>query len=177
MKRVQTRYVLLSRRNQWKAGTATVLLSALIIADCCTNSYGPKPDPNHPAANPAVLAVGFVFVTGLLQPLLPALILLLACAGLGGPYGVLAKALSIRPLKWVADVSYDVYLLHPLLIMGVWSVLPPSEWFNPKDPRPFFAVTCLACVLSLVTGSLHGKAVQALTSVFTSRPIQKVKAQ
>lgn len=156
---------------------SAALLSALIIADCCTNSYGPRPDPKHPAAHPAILAVGFVFVTGLLQPLLPTSILILTCAGMRGPSAVLARMFSNGMLKWVADVSYDVYLLHPIVIMGVWSVLPPSEWFEPSKPLPFFGVTCVVCFVSLATGFLQGKMVQRVMRIFTKRPGHRLKAQ
>ncbi len=152
-------------RHQWKAVAVAGLLSALITADCCTNSYGSKPNPDHPAANPAILAIGFVFHTGLLQPLLPASILVLACAGLGGPSAVLAKLLSSGVLRWVADISFDVYLLHPLVIMGIWSVLPPSLWFDPGNSLPFIAVTCLVCLLSFATAVLHGNLVLRMTAL------------
>lgn len=141
------------------------LLSALITADCRTNSYGPKPNPDHPAANPAILAIGFVFHTGLLQPLLPASILVLACAGVGRPSAVLAKLLSAGVLRWVADISFDVYLLHPLVIMGIWSALPPSSWFDPEEPLPFIAVTCLVCLLSFAAAVLHGNLVHRGTAL------------
>lgn len=152
-------------RHQWKAVAATAVLFALISADCCVNSYGPTPDPNHPAANPAVLAAGFVFATGLLQPLLPASILMLACAGLSGLSSVLEKLLSWKELRRVADLSYDVYLLHPLIIMGVWSVLPPSRWFDPNDLLPFTAVACLVITLSFATAFVHYRMVQSVTKL------------
>ena len=143
------------------------LLSALITADCRTNSYGPKPNPDHPAANPAILAIGFVFHTGLLQPLLPASVLVLACAGVGRTSAVIAKFLSTDVLRWVADISFDVYLLHPLVIMGVWSLLPPSLWFDPGNPWPFIAVTCLVCLLSFAAAKLHGNLVHRVTALLS----------
>lgn len=154
-------------RHQNKVMSASVVLAALVVADCRTNSYGPDPDPDHPAANPAVLAVGFVLVTGLLQPLLPFCLLLLSCAGLSGAPRVLSGALSVRVLKWVADVSYDVYLLHPMVIMGLWSVLPPSAWFTPDSVLPFWAVTCLVMALSIVAAVLHMKFVSSVTRLWT----------
>ena len=146
------------------------LLLALIIADCRTNSYGPQPDPSHPAANAGVLALGFVLVTGLLQPLLPFLAVLLSCARLPGlHWAVLHGVLTCAPLRWVADVSYDVYLLHPIVIMAVWTVLPPSQWFDPKQALPFAGVTGLVVALSLATAWLHGRAVAGLINILESR--------
>ena len=149
-------------RHQGKVAVAAVALLALMVADYRTNSYGPTPDPKHPGANPATLAVGFVLVTGLLQPLVPCLAILLACAKLpDGPSALLGRALSWRGFRWVAGLSYDVYLLHPIVILAVWCVLPPSEWFDPDDPAPFLRVTCLVVVISFGAAYLHSKLVGA----------------
>lgn len=136
-------------------------LLALIIADCRTNSYGPAPDPEHPGANLVTLAVGFVLVSGLLQPLLPCLVLLLACAKLPGPSALLGRVLSWGLFRWVSDLSYDVYLLHPIVIFAVWCVLPPSVWFDPNHAAPFLHVTCLVVALSFCAAYLHSRLVGA----------------
>ena len=149
-------------RHGGKVACAATALLALLTVNCCTNSYGAQPDPSHPAANPAVLAVGFVFIDGLLQPMLPFLLILLACAQLPGPSAALRKVLTCTPLKRVADVSYDVYLLHPIVILCVWSVLPPSVWFDPAGAWPFLGVAALVLALSLGAAVLHGWVVSAV---------------
>jgi peptidoglycan/LPS O-acetylase OafA/YrhL len=156
-------------RHQHKLLSATLALAAIVVGDCCTNSYGPAPDANHPAANPAILAVGFVFVTGLLQPLLPFCLLLLSCAGFNGLPSALSKLLSVRALSWVADVSYDVYLLHPLVIMAVWSALPPSEWFDPTRPLTFWGVTSIVIALSFVSAAFHKSVVSLIVKALSLR--------
>ena len=112
--------------------------------------------------------MGFVFITGLLQPLLPFLLVLLACARLPGPSAALHRVLTWTPLKWVADVSYDVYLLHPIVILCVWSVLPPSAWYDPANAWPFVCVAALVLVLSFGAATLHGWLVSASCSMFRS---------
>ena len=152
-------------------------LLALVIADCRSNSYGATPDASHPAANPAVLAVAFVLVTGLLQPMVPCLMLLLACAKLPGVSALLGSFLSMAAFQWVADLSYDVYLLHPIVILAVWCVLPPSVWFDPHHATPFLLVTCLVVAMSFGVAYLHKRLVGAATSMVFHMPCWATKEQ
>ena len=89
-----------------------MLLAASLLAGCAQNKVGLMPDPQHMLADPLLLGFSFTFVAGFLSPLLPALLLALTTTG---EWGALARGLSGRSLTWLAGVSYDIYLLHPLV--------------------------------------------------------------
>ena len=128
----------------------TLALVWITIADLRTNVYGPMSDPGHPAAKAWVLAIGFVFFTGLLQPLLPCIIVVLVCNKYSKGYvRILARGLSAAWLSRISEVTFDIYLLHPIVIMALWSYYPPSSWFDPSDARPF-----LIAVLGIFSASL-----------------------
>ncbi len=60
-------------------------------------------------------------VAGVLSPLLPALTLVLMTTHQPGASAVAAKALSHRAFVWLADLTYDIYLLHPLVSILTFS--------------------------------------------------------
>ena len=60
-----------------------------------------------------------------------------------------ARGLSAWWLTKISDISFDIYLLHPIIIMALWSYYPPSSWFDPADARPFFIA-----VLGIFTASV-----------------------
>ena len=139
--------------------------------------YGPVPDPDHAAANPIVLALGFVLFTGLLQPLLPCMILLLTCNGrIEGFLNPLARFLSARWLLNIESKSFDIYLLHPIVIMCVWSVHPPSQWLESPKAQSFLTILvfvftstwCAACLQSHVVTSLMS-ILQRLIRIFSHK--------
>ena len=128
--------------------------------------YGPEPDPHHAAANPIVLALGFVVFTGLLQPLLPCMILLLTCSGrIEGFMNPLASFLSARWLSSVASKSFDIYLLHPIVIMCVWSVHPPSKWLESPKAQSFLTILSVVLTLTWCAACLQSHVVAALMSI------------
>jgi peptidoglycan/LPS O-acetylase OafA/YrhL len=53
--------------------------------------------------------------TGLLSPMLPAMTLVLTTAKQPGPPFGGAKFFSLPLFKWLADITYDIYLIHPLV--------------------------------------------------------------
>lgn len=86
---------------------------ALLVAACLTvGRIGPAQDPGHTLANPAAFTYGFVIMQGLLNPLLAALNLMLTTTQQGG---WLAKFLSSRLMGWLAPITYEMYLIHPLV--------------------------------------------------------------
>jgi peptidoglycan/LPS O-acetylase OafA/YrhL len=119
-----------------------------------SNRFGPEPDPSHPLASQQALIVGVAGVTGLLQPAALTYLLLYAVLGVSKS---LSRALSWQCWRLVSAASYDVYLLHPMVMYGVWSALPPGSWFALPNPSPlrFVAVTGAVLGGSLVLARAH----------------------
>ena len=82
---------------------------------CSLDRIGPVPDPEHPLADPIIFFAAFTLGQGFFLPLLPALTLLLTTMQLPGPLALLTRLLSHGILARLADVSYEMYLLHPVV--------------------------------------------------------------
>lgn len=108
-------WILLLGRHHGKllAGLAAIFLSTAFGS--AQPKVGIAPDPAHPLADPVLLGVGLVFQVGLVLPLVTALALVLTTTGQSGLPKRLADALSSQLLIQLADISYDIYLLHPLV--------------------------------------------------------------
>jgi hypothetical protein len=70
-----------------------------------------------------------VAATGFVSPMLPALSLVLLTTQPRGAAGVLNRLLSSRPFAAFADITYDIYLLHPLVSPG-------------RTVHPFLLIPC-----------------------------------
>ena len=92
--------------------SVTLFLAALLVSGCAQNKVGMEADPNHMMADPLLLGVSFTLVAGFLSPLFPALLLVLTTTG---EWGTLACGSLGRSLTWLSGLSYDIYLLHPLV--------------------------------------------------------------
>lgn len=139
------------------SGGAALLAGALLYGTLVSNRFGPAPVEGHPLNSPAAKVVGVAGITGFAQP--AALTFLLCCAVLGLSQHV-TRALSWRGWRPVADVSYDIYLLHPMVMYAVWTVLPPSAWFDVEKPSAlkFITVSSVVFWVSLGVARLHSKA-------------------
>lgn len=82
---------------------------------CFQYKIGAVHEPDHPLADRVVFSLAFTFVVGLLCPLVPACLLALVCTRQPGLSRLLGRLLSMKMLSGLADVSYEVYLLHPLV--------------------------------------------------------------
>ena len=140
------------RRRVASAGAAAA--TALISAALLSNRFGPRPDPAHPLASPHAKVIGVAGVTGLLQPAALTYLLLFVALGVSP---TLSRALSSRWWRQIAAASYDVYLLHPMVMYVVWSMLPPSSWFALPDPSPlrFAFMTAIVLCASLLLAHAH----------------------
>lgn len=139
------------------ANVLAALAAALVAATLFGNRFGPAPDKAHPLASPAALVIGVAGITGLLQPAaLTYLIIHLAL----NVSETLSGCLSWRGWRPIADSSYDVYLLHPMVMFGVWSVLAPGKWFDLQNPSPlpFLGVCAVVFGVSCVLARVHSRA-------------------
>lgn len=143
------------RRGLSNCGVAGA--AAFVAALLFGNRFGPAPDPTHPLSSPAALVTGVAVVTGLLQPAALTYIIVHLAMRISG---TLSGCLSWRGWRPIADASYDVYLLHPMVMFGVWSLLPPGDWFDVSKPRllPFLAVAGIVFGISFVLATAHSRA-------------------
>ncbi len=104
----------LHRYRVWLS-IAWALLACGVLLACRLDRIGPEQDRNHPLADPVIFFAAFTLGQGFLLPLLPALTLLLTTTHLPGPPALLAKLLSHWLFARLAEISYEMYLLHPLV--------------------------------------------------------------
>jgi peptidoglycan/LPS O-acetylase OafA/YrhL len=105
-------------RHRNKLAAAAAALLAVVLAASAEQKIGYRPDPASIMAHPAALFAGFVLLAGLLQAAAPALVLAMAIttARQGvGPWAHAARFLSAPAFLGFADITYDIYLLHPLV--------------------------------------------------------------
>lgn len=95
------------------AGLAAIFLSTAFGS--AQPKLGLVPDPAHPLADPGLLGFAVIFQVGFISPMVTALALVLTTTGQAGLPKLLADALSSQPLLQLADISYDIYLVHPLV--------------------------------------------------------------
>lgn len=127
-------------RHSAKLAAAAAALLLLVLGMAAEPKTGFEPDAGHSMSQPATLFIGVVLLSGLLQPLLPALVVLMATtAQLGSAWAHAASSLSRPPFLSFADITYDIYLLHPLVRLA---------------PCPMNTVHA-ACMPVLQSSSLH----------------------
>jgi peptidoglycan/LPS O-acetylase OafA/YrhL len=102
-------------RNSRKLATAWLLLAVCVGGSLAVGRIGPTPDSGHALAQPAAFAFAFVIVQGLLSPLLAALTLVLTSTQKAGAAGLAARLLSSRAFTWLAPITYEIYLIHPMV--------------------------------------------------------------
>lgn len=145
-----------AKRRKAASGIA-LAAGALLCATLFSNRFGPEAVAGHPLNTPAAKVVGVAGITGLLQP--AALTFLLCCAVLGASRRV-TRVLSWKGWRQVAEVSYDMYLIHPMVMYGVWTLLPPSAWFDVAKPSAlkFVGVSSVVFWASFGLAKMHNKA-------------------
>ncbi|BDA51507.1 hypothetical protein COCOBI_19-0620 [Coccomyxa sp. Obi] len=156
-------------RHSGKLQALWIFLAAFNFAGCFINMVGPHRDPSNPLANPVACAFAYICIQGVLSPLLPALTLVLTTTHQPGASALVAKVLSHHAFVWLADITYDIYLLHPLVFLGIWYALPPSVWFTPHQPLIFVLMACLVLGVCILVGWVHNRAWGRLLGSFTTR--------
>ena len=109
-------------RHNGKLLVAAVAIFLMMIGGSAQQKIGLEHDPTHPTADPVILGGAIIIQMGLVSPLFTVLSLLLTTTGQTGLSKQLSGALSSRLLARVADLSYDIYLVHPLVSA------PPLCW-------------------------------------------------
>jgi peptidoglycan/LPS O-acetylase OafA/YrhL len=139
------------------SGGAALLAGVLLYGTLVSNRFGPAPVEGHPLNSPTAKIIGVAGITGLAQP---AALAFLLCSAVLGLSWQATCALSWRGWRPIADVSYDIYLLHPMAMYAVWTVLPPSVWFDIEKPNAlkFITVSSVVFWVSLGVATLHSKA-------------------
>lgn len=93
-----------------------MLLAAVpAFGGCFQYKIGAVHEPEHLLADRVIFSFAFTFVVGLMCPLVPACLLALVCTRQPGLGRLLGRLLSMKLPSGLADVSYEVYLLHPLV--------------------------------------------------------------
>ncbi|BDA41091.1 hypothetical protein COCOBI_01-7460 [Coccomyxa sp. Obi] len=158
----------LVRYRMWLSLAWTVL-ALCVLGACTVDRIGPTQDPDHPLANPIIFFAAFTIFQGFFLPLLPALTLLLTTMQLPGPPAVLARLLSHAACARLADISYEMYLVHSLVICEVLALFPPSTWFAVDNPVPFVLIACHVITVTAAAAWVLNRGVSAVAAYIGCR--------
>lgn len=128
-------------------------LLIFICASLCVNIIGPEVILAHPLNQKGPLFFQFVIFPGVLLPGTIALAVVYLASVEEKPSKEVAAANA-----WFARQTYDVYLFHPLVLMILFAVFPPSTWFYTGDSSSatmFLAFGALTLTLSILGGYLQ----------------------
>lgn len=102
---------------RWRRQIIAAMLFAAVNAwgGCFQYKIGLAHEPDHPLSDRVIFSFGFTVAVGILSPLVPSCLLALTCTKQSGLSSLLGRLLSMQPLSALADISYEVYLLHPLV--------------------------------------------------------------
>jgi peptidoglycan/LPS O-acetylase OafA/YrhL len=126
-----------------------------IAAGLPLNKMGAQADPAHPLANKGLMFFGFVISLGVIQPATIALAIVYLATDNGSSN---PSNKTERVLSWLAAQTYDVYLLHPLVLFAIFWFVPPSTWFfkgSAASPISFFGLGAVTLLLSILAGYLQ----------------------
>jgi hypothetical protein len=114
------------------------------------NLAGPEKDPNHIMWNPLCLFAGLVGFMSIVQPATIALAIVIFASSSWKPSPTLSAAISC-----LSSQTYEVFLLHPLILIFLFEAFPPSTWYFTGARPPlglFWAFGALTFALSILGG-------------------------
>lgn len=130
------------------------------------NKMGAREDPAHPLSQKGLMFVGFVISLGILQPATVALAVVYMASAEDKPSEKVAFTVS-----WLAKQTYDIYLLHPLVLIFLFMISPPSLWFftgTSSSAARFFLFGALTLALSMLGGYVQRRLCSVCLSRFSA---------
>lgn len=79
----------------------------------------------------------FIVVFGL--SMLVAIFSSILIVAVAAPSSILSRLLSSRPLRFFGKYSYGMYVIHALIIPGLFILLPTAQWFAAFEGQPMLA--------------------------------------
>ena len=155
------------RARPWVCNGVTAVCSALGFVACFPRAVAPislRPSDNirGPLAQSLIVVVG---IQGLLVPISAAWLLLYALVQPGGVSRYAASFLGSRRWDWLAARSYSVFLLHTLVTLLLFKLLPITSLIGPLEELHTYLMVCgLVLGISTVTSWLLDNLIAAAMS-------------
>lgn len=114
------------------------------------NKMGAREDSAHPLSQKGLMFVGFVISLGIVQPATVALATIYLASTADKP-----SEKVVTTISWLAEQTYDIYLLHPFVLIFLFWIFPPSMWFftgTSSSAARFFTFGALTLALSMLGG-------------------------
>lgn len=86
--------------------------------------------------------------------------------------GMLGTLFSLTPLRWLGNMSYSYFLLHGLVLQGVFFVYQRVRPPEPSSPVVFFCLLALNLTLSIAASLMLFVLVERRFSIDTRRNLQ-----
>ncbi|KAK9815970.1 hypothetical protein WJX74_009378 [Apatococcus lobatus] len=139
--------------HPWVCSGVTAACSGLGFVACFPRAIAPislRPSDNvrGPLVQSLIVVVG---IQGLLVPLSAAWLLLYVLVQPGGVSGYAASFLGSPKWDWLAAHSYSVFLLHTLVTLWLFQLIPVVSVIGPLEELHTYLVVC-GLVLGVSTG-------------------------
>ena len=133
----------------------TIVIIAILVYMCCRGHVALRPMADHTAS--LMLRVGMLgAVKGLWCPLSVAWLLLHIMLQGDATARHMARFLSSSKWDVLADRSYSVFLLHPLVLVWVFQVVDVTVLIGPLNDFTTYIFLCMTTlVISLLAASIQ----------------------